>query len=83
MRAWPWLLGGGALAYALTRRSSHKTPIAPASVEPFTGTLPGRWVWPVGCGIFATARWSLSRAATPRRWIGCWRRRARGPHVPR
>jgi hypothetical protein len=47
MRAWPWLVGGGALAYALTRRSSHKAPIAPVNVEPFAGTLPGRWVWPV------------------------------------
>ena len=47
MRAWPWLVGGGALAYALTRRRAHEAPRTSANVEPFTGTLPGRWVWPV------------------------------------
>lgn len=44
MRAWPWLVGGGALAYALTRkRGGHE----PTHQPPFAGTLPGRWVWPV------------------------------------
>lgn len=43
MRAWPWLVGGGALAYALTRRSSN----SPHASAPFVGPLPGRWVWPV------------------------------------
>lgn len=43
MRAWPLIVGGGALAYALTRKrgniAKHTTP--------FAGDLPGRWVWPV------------------------------------
>ena len=43
MRAWPWIGGGGALAYAFTRtRSEHRVPQAL-----FAGDLPGRWVWPV------------------------------------
>ena len=42
MRAWPWIVGGGALAYALSRRgTSARNPPA------FIGPLPGRWVWPV------------------------------------
>lgn len=40
MRAWPWLVGGGALAYAWSRQSR------PRGVA-FAGPLPGRWVWPV------------------------------------
>lgn len=40
MRAWPWLVGGGALAYAWSRQSSQRR----ASTS---GPLPGRWVWPV------------------------------------
>jgi len=50
MRAWPWILGGGAVAYALTRRSSHPSHPSsgkPEPVAPFAGPLPGRWVWPV------------------------------------
>jgi hypothetical protein len=43
MRAWPWLVGGGALAYAWTRRRSA----LPAHVAPSPASLPGRWVWPV------------------------------------
>lgn len=38
----PWILGGGALAaYWWTR--NHRV----VSTQPFVGTLPGRWVWPV------------------------------------
>ncbi|MBV8757170.1 MAG: peptidoglycan DD-metalloendopeptidase family protein [Deltaproteobacteria bacterium] len=40
MRGWPWIVGGGALAYALARRSSRRGAV-------FAGALPGRWVWPV------------------------------------
>ena len=43
MRAWPWIVGGGALAYAMARRSSHHAEPATA----LSGPLPGRWVWPV------------------------------------
>lgn len=37
MRALPWLIGGGALAYAMARRRGAERP----------ASLPGRWVWPV------------------------------------
>lgn len=47
MRAWPWIIGGGVAAYALTRRSSHPSISKPEPVAPFAGSLPGRWVWPV------------------------------------
>ena len=43
MRAWPWIVGGGALAYALAHRRSQRT----SSATPLPGPLPGRWVWPV------------------------------------
>ena len=42
MRALPWLVGAGALAYAWTRRSGRQG----ARSAPL-GPLPGRWVWPV------------------------------------
>ncbi|MCX5746322.1 MAG: hypothetical protein NT062_27915, partial [Proteobacteria bacterium] len=48
MRAWPWVVGGGALAYALTRKRASS--IAPRPTQ-LTSDLPGRWVWPV-------ARWN-------------------------
>jgi hypothetical protein len=38
VRAWPWIAGGAALAYALSRRT--RRPLS----KPL---LPGRWVWPV------------------------------------
>jgi hypothetical protein len=44
MRAWPWLVGGGALAYALTRKHGSSSLPHP---QPLTGTIAGRWVWPV------------------------------------
>ena len=43
MRAWPWIAGGGALAYALAHRRSRRAS-EPAVLA---GPLPGRWVWPV------------------------------------
>ena len=48
MRAWPWIVGGGALAYAVTRKrgDNHASRSAPPVVA-----LAGRWVWPV-------ARWN-------------------------
>ncbi len=47
MRAWPWIVGGGTLAYAVTRKRSDNdaSRSAPAVV------LAGRWVWPI-------ARWN-------------------------
>jgi hypothetical protein len=52
MSAWPWLVGGGIAAYALTRRASASPIRAPGPVTstPPTSTptaLQGRWVWPV------------------------------------
>ena len=44
MRAWPWILGGGVAAYALTRRTTRASPTVAA---PFAGSLPGDWAWPV------------------------------------
>lgn len=44
MRAWPWVVGGGALAYALTRKRAPS--LAPRPTQ-LTADLPGRWVWPV------------------------------------
>ena len=45
MRALPWIIGGGVVAYALTRSRSMKRP---TSITPtLAGPLPGRWVWPV------------------------------------
>lgn len=43
MRGWPWIVGGGAIAYAWSRRT-RETARGAAS---FAGPLPGRWVWPV------------------------------------
>jgi Peptidase family M23 len=44
MRAWPWLVGGGVVAYAWSRHRAH----APRASAPTLATpLPGRWVWPV------------------------------------
>ena len=43
MRALPWLVGAGALAYAWTRRTTQQAHRGSAIVAP----LPGRWVWPV------------------------------------
>ncbi len=46
MRGWPWIVGGGALAYAFARRSPGATrATVAAAVSP--PLLPGRWVWPV------------------------------------
>jgi hypothetical protein len=42
MRAWPWIVGGAALAYASSRRTQLST-----SKPLVSGPLPGRWVWPV------------------------------------
>ncbi len=42
MHARPWIVGGGALAYLLTRSSSKKSLNVSLS-----GPLPGHWVWPV------------------------------------
>jgi hypothetical protein len=42
--AWPWILGGGALAYAIAHRRSHG---AGAAVTALTEPLLGPWVWPV------------------------------------
>jgi murein DD-endopeptidase MepM/ murein hydrolase activator NlpD len=55
VRAWPWLVGGGALAYAWTRRardhgaSSTRAPSASPDVATSApaAELSGRWVWPV------------------------------------
>jgi len=47
MRAWPFILGGGALAYAFSR---SRTSVRPSSAPPITtppASLPGHWVWPV------------------------------------
>jgi hypothetical protein len=38
MRAWPWIVGGAALAYASSRRTQRPAPMP---------LLLGRWVWPV------------------------------------
>jgi hypothetical protein len=55
VRAWPWLVGGGALAYAWTRRTNGNrapstlptsTPSDALNAAP-TDVLSGRWVWPV------------------------------------
>jgi hypothetical protein len=46
MRAWPFIVGGGALAYALTR-SRTKAASSATSHAPTPATLPGHWVWPV------------------------------------
>jgi hypothetical protein len=45
MRAWPWLVGGGVVAYAWSRHRAN----APSSTiaQTLTTPLPGRWVWPV------------------------------------
>ena len=47
MRGLPWIVGGGALAYAIAR-SRGKTSVAP---HPAPSSLPGDWLWPV-------ARWN-------------------------
>ena len=44
MWAWPWVVGGGALAYALTRKRAQS--LAPRATQ-LTTDQPGRWVWPV------------------------------------
>jgi hypothetical protein len=45
VRAWPWLVGGGLVAYAWSRQRTH----APSSANAHTLATPlsGRWVWPV------------------------------------
>jgi hypothetical protein len=43
VRAWPFFVGGGALAYAWARRRHDRGHKPQASAGP----LPGRWVWPV------------------------------------
>ena len=61
MRAWPWLLGGGAMAaaavYVWARRDARKArsdgspsadKVDKATAQAPTAPLPGRWVWPVG-----------------------------------
>jgi hypothetical protein len=45
MRAWPWLVGGGVVAYAWSRRRAHAPSSTTAAA--LTTPLPGRWVWPV------------------------------------
>ena len=47
MRAWPWIVGGGALAYAFARKHDASSLDRPTLID----SLPGRWVWPV-------ARWN-------------------------
>ena len=47
MRAWPWIVGGGALAYALTRAAARASIAPSVAGAPLAGPLPGRWVWPV------------------------------------
>jgi hypothetical protein len=55
VRAWPWLVGGGALAYAWTRRTNaNRAPSAPPTITPSdtvntapADVLSGRWAWPV------------------------------------
>ncbi len=48
MRVWPWIVGGGFAAYALSRRHGGSTSSsAPSRPVPAAGALPGRWVWPV------------------------------------
>ena len=44
MGVWPWIVGGGALAYAIAHRRSHG---AGTTITALTGPLPGQWVWPV------------------------------------
>lgn len=46
MKAWPLVLGGGALAYAVSRsRAFERGPVRTAETPP--SSLPGHWVWPV------------------------------------
>jgi hypothetical protein len=47
VRAWPWLVGGGALAYAWTRRTRGDRVSAPAANTAPSDALPGSWRWPV------------------------------------
>lgn len=47
MRAWPWIVGGGALAYAWSRRAGHQSGHQARGAASLAGPLPGRWVWPV------------------------------------
>jgi hypothetical protein len=49
MPAWPWILGGGAALYALSRSRTASPSIGPHASSP--DQLAGRWVWPV-------ARWN-------------------------
>jgi hypothetical protein len=51
MGALPWLIGGGAAAFAAyvwTRRNREASAGAPGHNPDDTTPLPGRWVWPVG-----------------------------------
>jgi murein DD-endopeptidase MepM/ murein hydrolase activator NlpD len=55
MRALPWILGGGAIAYGayLCSRRRHdrdvvRGPLPDKAPRPDDGPLPGEWVWPVG-----------------------------------
>jgi hypothetical protein len=44
VRVWPWIVGGGALAYVWSRGGRSAGAATPPG---FAGPLPGRWVWPV------------------------------------
>ena len=46
MKAWPLVLGGGALAYAYSRGRTAEHRLVPTK-PPAPATLPGHWVWPV------------------------------------